>query len=324
MILQDYVHEGYVLRIFDGSLWLAKWNIHDNTENIIALPWKHRIKNQCFIESIKYAKTKYPYFMRVVKSYNRVLPVISRNHIRKIFNPYEESKRILKSPKGYERIVRDLIMLIISEAGIDVDDIGVVHNSIYEPIIVSKGKNLAYKIYNAIRRLFFTTSLFYHLEPEALFNIKKHDIYVKISSRVLKSLYSRKYLNGVFNTISYTIRLLDDSFYNISDIEVKSFGRVTLIAKIVDDKNSIFYPSRYGVEVSSVAEGSFRAKFVSEIVAFNEGFREAAWEGSEVLVQGVLEKVVDKVNDREYYRVSIGFSKDLMLPLQRQHIPLYA
>jgi len=322
--MQGYVHEGYVLKIFDESLWLAKWNIHDNTKNVIALPWKHRIRNQCFVEKINYAKSKYPYLMKVVKPYNRILPVISRNHIRKIFDPYEEAKRILRNPKSYERTVRDLVMLIISEAGIDVDDIGVVHDSAHEPIIISRGKSLAYKIYNAVRRLFFTTNLFYHLKPETLFDVEKHDIYVKISNKVLKSLYSRKYLNGMFGTIFYTIRLLDDSLYNISDIEVRSFGRVTLIAKIHDDKDSIFYPSKYGVEVTSIAEGSFRAKFVSEIVAFNEGFREAAWEGSEVLVQGVLEKVIDRVNDREYYRVSVGFSKDLILPLQRQHIPLYA
>ncbi len=322
--MRNYVHEGFVLEIFDGSLWLAKWNIHDNSKNIIALPWNYGVRNKCFIENINYVKLKYPYFMSVVKSYNKVLPVISRNHIRKILDPYREAKRILRNPRGYERAARDLLTLIISEAGIDVDDVGIVYDSVPEPIIVSKGRKIAYKIYNAVRRLFFTTNMFYHLEPGDLFNVKKHDIYVKISSKVLKSLYSRKYLSGTFNTMLYTIRLLDDFIYGIDDIEVRSYGRVTLIAKILDDKDSIFYPSRYGVEVVSIAEGGFRAKFVSEIIAFNEGFREVAWEGTEVLVQGVLEKVIDKVSDREYYRVSVGFSRDLILPLQRQHIPLYA
>ncbi len=322
--MQDLIHEGYVLKIFDETLWLVKWNIHDNCKNIIALPWKHKVNDLHFIDSINYVKLKYPYFMKIVKSYNRILPVISRMHVRKIFNPYEEAMRIVKEPKNHERMVRDLIMLITSEAGIDLNDIGVVYGSELEPIIISKGKNIAYKIYNAVRRLFFTTNMFYHLEPGMFFNVRKHDIYVKISDKVLKSLYSRKYLSGVFSTVFYTIRLLDDLTYDFSDIEVKSYGRVTLIAKIIDDKYSIFYPSRYGVLVTSIAEGSFRAKFVSEIVAFNEGFREAAWEGAEVLVQGTLEKVIDNVRDREYYRVSVGFSKDLILPLQRQRTPLYA
>jgi len=322
--MQGVVHEGYVLKIFDETLWLVKWNIHDNNKNVIALPWKHRAKDLHFVDSINYVKLKYPYFMKVVKSYNRILPVISREHVRKIFNPYKEVVRIVKEPKNYERTVRDLIMLITSEAGVDINNVGVVYGSELEPIIISKGKSVAFKIYNAVRRLFFTTNMFYHLEPGMFFNIEKHDIYVKISDKVLKSLYSRKYLSGVFSTVPYTIRLLDDLTYDFSDIEVKSYGRVTLIAKIINDKYSIFYPSRYSVLVTSIAEGSFRAKFVSEIVAFNEGFREAAWEGAEVLVQGTLEKVVDNVCDREYYRVTVGFSKDLILPLQRQHIPLYA
>ncbi len=321
------VHEGYVLKLYDGTLWLAKWNIHDNFKNIVALPWRTNgvAKFTTFHDKLHYAKSKYPYLIKVVEAYNKVLPVIPKNYVRKVYDPFSEAKRVVFSPLPHEKLSRELILLLISEANIDLDDIGLVHSSTTEPIIVSRGKLNAYKIYNAIRRLFFTTNMFNHLEPGSLFNVKSHDIYVRISNHVLKSLYSRKYLNGVFNSsITYTIRLLEDEIYGFEDLKVKSFGRVTLLAKIVDDRKAIFYPSRYGIEVLSIAEGNSRAKFASEIIAFNDGFREAAWEGSEVLVQGVLEKVIDNIEGREYYRVSVGFSKDLILPLQRKHIPLYA
>ena len=332
----DYkVRDGDVVELLDHSLWVVSWNIHKIPDSIIALPYYvfrdgKRTLIESPMDSIEYARRKYPYLTTVVESYDRILPLISTRLIRRIFysNAYLRNE-ILPNSSIFSRLVRELISLIASEAEITVDDLGVsfIPSEIVFPrkvYIIAYNEEVGFKVYNALRRLFFTTTLFEHLKGDhVLSTMRKYGIYVKISPKTLDYIYSRKVLSGIFRgKIEYHVKILRSKVYSFGDIKVQNLGRVLVLAKVLDDKFSLLTPAEYDIQVVDVAEGDFKAKFASKIVVYNEGYKEHLWKGVTALVHGRLEKVWNIIEDKEHYRISVGLSRDILLPTRRLYAPL--
>lgn len=330
--------EGYVVRLIDDSLWIARWNIHDDLRRIIALPYYAMMNGKPlliigYMNAIKYIRVKYSHLLNLVESYDRFLPVVTRNIIKSIKSPKAILRETMDKRNHLLKTITDFLLLVSSEANISINDLGasfipevLLYQDVPKIDFIVYGEENSFKVHSGIRRLFFTTDMFNHLTGKyVLNNREKYDLNTSISEGILTSIYSRKFLSGFFNNkIEFNIRLVHDRLYGFDEMKVSNLGRVTVLAKITNDKYAIFTPAEYGVKVKSVAEGDSRAKLVSKIVAFNDGFREHAWRGIEVLVQGSLEKVYDIANDKEYYRITLGFSHDLLLPVQRPYAPLYS
>ncbi|RLE90133.1 MAG: hypothetical protein DRN04_15530 [Thermoprotei archaeon] len=329
------IMDGDVVKLIDGSLWLVSWNIHDVPYSIIALPY-YVIRNgkkiiiESMLDALEYAREKYPYLMEVIESYDRILPKIRRNIVKKVFSASKYLTETLLSSDEVSRLIKEFVFMIASEAGISVDSLGITfipeELKFFKPkvYLIVYDESIGLKVYNALRRLFFTTMFFEHLKGDYVHSkLKNYGIYVKVSTNTLNYLYSRKVLSGIFyGKLEYHVKILRNITYSFAEFNVQNLGRVVVLAKVLNDKYSLFTPAEYDIQVIDVAEGDFRARFASKVVAYNEGYKEHLWKGASVLIQGRLEKVQNIAEDEEYYRITVGFSKDILLPTRRLYTPL--
>lgn len=327
--------DGDVVKLIDNSLWLVSWNIHDIPYSIIALPYYvtrngKKVMIESMLDGLKYAREKYPYLMEVIESYDRILPRIHKNIIKKVFSAGRYLTKTLLSSDESSRLIKELVSIIASEAGISIDSLGVTfipeELKFFKPkvYVIVYDEDTGLKVYNALRRLFFTTTFFKHLKGEDVYSkLKNYGIYVKVSINTLNYLYSRKVLSGIFcEKLEYHVKILRNVTYNFAEFKVQNLGRVTVLAKVLNDKHSLFTPAEYDIQVIDIAEGDFRARFASKVVVYNEGYKEHLWKGVSALIQGRLEKVQNIAEDEEYYRITVGFSKDILLPTRRLYTPL--
>ena len=82
-------------------------------------------------------------------------------------------------------------------------------------------------------------------------------------------------------------------------------GWIIVKARVVEDRDSPFIPSAYGVEVLEVLEGSREALEVSRIVSYLEEFRLQAFKDEIVYVEGNLEEVV--TSEGRFYQIALTY-----------------
>ena len=125
----------------------------------------------------------------------------------------------------------------------------------------------------------------------------------------------RKLHQGMFNGFEFFIRYIKSpkdwqgSFY---DYKYKNCGRIKLKALIIDDKNSIFTPCSYKINVikiieSDIPQNRMHLNDISEINSFRGRFCEHAKKGEKVFVEGKLEEIFIKGNDqKKYFRILLS------------------
>ena len=119
----------------------------------------------------------------------------------------------------------------------------------------------------------------------------------------------------MFNGFEFFIRYIKSpedwqgSFY---DYKYKNCGRIKLKALIIDDKNSIFTPCSYKINVikiieSDIPQSRMHLNDISAINSFRGRFCEHAKKGEKILVEGKLEEIFIEGNDKKkYYRILLS------------------
>jgi predicted nucleotidyltransferase len=123
----------------------------------------------------------------------------------------------------------------------------------------------------------------------------------------------RKLHQGKFMESDFFIRYLKspkDWIGNFYDFRYKNYGRIKILADIINAADSIFTPCSYKIKVIKVLDDSQIIKKVNEIDineinSFRGRFCEHAIKGEKVLVEGKLEKVFFREKE-EYFRILLG------------------
>ena len=83
-------------------------------------------------------------------------------------------------------------------------------------------------------------------------------------------------------------------------------GWIKALAKIVDDKDSLFIPSIYDIEIIEIITGP-KIDEIKRIVSYMEEFRMQAKRCEEIIVEGNLEKVVNGTN--VFYQITLSYGQ---------------
>jgi predicted nucleotidyltransferase len=120
----------------------------------------------------------------------------------------------------------------------------------------------------------------------ALFDDKKSGRVIKVEfepircSEEIKSQYSRK-------------------------TKIQNKGWTKMYAKIVEDKDSSFIPSIYGIEPLNILEGEKGASEVKRVISYIEEFRMQSCLDETIYVEGNLEKVVNPKGD--FHQIALTY-----------------
>jgi predicted nucleotidyltransferase len=118
---------------------------------------------------------------------------------------------------------------------------------------------------------------------------------------------SRKVLQGKFEGRDYFMRFVKDwneAKERYGTIRYKNVGYAKIRAEIEDDSKAIFTPNSYKIRNVNILEG---VRFpIEEIASFRGRFCEQAKKGEVVIAQGKVERVTDRRQNREYFRLLLG------------------
>jgi predicted nucleotidyltransferase len=162
-----------------------------------------------------------------------------------------------------------------------------------------------------------------HFEPysieelRGLFDFRSKDTVMSFEDFV--RVESRKAFQGKFSGVDYFIRSVKD-WNQISeqygDVCYKNCGYSKVAGTVADDSEGLFTPCTYQIENVEVVEG-VNVQPIREIVSFRGRFCEQAKSGEAIVAQGKVERVTDKRNESEYYRIILGNKPSDYMALSR-------
>jgi predicted nucleotidyltransferase len=121
-------------------------------------------------------------------------------------------------------------------------------------------------------------------------------------------MYERKWNLGIF----------EDTWFSIHPVKLESEvaerygqktyyprGQVTIRAVVRDNTDSLFLPSIYHLEEVEVLDGPLLGK-ITEVISYDSLYDSLVENGESIVAKGKLERVLERRNHREHYRVLIG------------------
>lgn len=155
----------------------------------------------------------------------------------------------------------------------------------FDSYVTSYSKNTGVTLYN--RRMVYMS-------------YTKYEVLIKQEARKLQGLSKNKKIH--INCQS----LWENGIDPLHDVEIYPLGDITCIARICGDKDSIFTPSLYDIEVESIIDGELSGVFtgfekkVSYLVSYIGAYSCTFKEGESVYIEGVLISMKFKDNTVSY------------------------
>jgi predicted nucleotidyltransferase len=121
-------------------------------------------------------------------------------------------------------------------------------------------------------------------------------------------IYERKWNLGFFEDTwcsIHPVKLESEVIERYGEKNYYPCGQVTIRAVVCDNTNSLFLPSVYYLKDVKVLEGQLLGH-INEVVSYESLYDSLAENGESIVAKGKLERVVDSVTSREYYRVLVG------------------
>jgi hypothetical protein len=171
------------------------------------------------------------------------------------------------------------------------------------------GSENCQKAYEALQNLSLSTSRFKAYTREelrVLFDFRSKD--TNMTFEDFELVEKRKAFQGKYDGTDYFVRFVKDwneIHENYGDICYEYAGYAKATATVLDDTEALFTPCTYKVEKVEVLQGPKLGDII-EIVSFRGRFCEQAKPRERVLVQGKIERVIDKRQDSYHHRFIIG------------------
>jgi hypothetical protein len=239
--------------------------------------------------------------------------------IVKHYDPVEKLQTLRASANlgSLERKAVQLAELLKERASVPWNSIGIsgsilvgLHTTSSDIDPVVYGSDNCRKVHSALREFLKDEASpfkpYTQEDLKALFDFRSKDTVVLFEDFVRTE--SRKAQQGKFMGKNYFIRFVKDwneITERYDDVSYRNVGYAKIEAAIADDSESIFTPCRYVVENVKVVEG-LKLEPIAEIASFRGRFCEQAKRGETVIAQGKVERVSDRVQDREHCRLLLG------------------
>jgi predicted nucleotidyltransferase len=323
--------EGELIKTKDNVIFDVKGLVHPPNK-VIAFPRfipsprgsrGHRTdlyrKVYSLTERFKFLEQKAPDLIVHDPVFDETLCEVPIGTIKKHYKPIEKLRR-LRSSKTLGDLERKAVQLaetLKEAADIPWSSVGIsgsllvgLHTPASDIDPVVYGVENCRKAYAALQSLLKADDS--HFKPysrgdlQALFDFRSKDTIMSFED--FARVESRKAFQGKFNGTDYFIRFVKDwsqTTEQYGDVCYRNCGYAKVAATVADDSEALFTPCTYRIENAQVIEGS-KLQPILEIASFRGRFCEQARKGEAITAQGKVERVIDKKQEREYYRLILG------------------
>ncbi len=326
--------EGYYIMLNNHVILYVKGNDHPEGK-VIAFPkyvpdshgdrsskWNVKYKKLLTIsEQLSYVKEKLPQYLTYDLYLDTKIPEIPTKDIKKIFNPIERSREILHdATDDVEKDCREFISKLLHIA--NSDEIGISGSILIKlhressdiDLVIYSSMERLWRIYNELESLRHNNVIRsidkYHLKENYML---KH-VETPIDFSTFKLIESKKLLDGIFNNRRYFIRLVRYPIENNYGKTIcRKLGWSVVKVEILDDYESILTPCRYKVRVLEFLDGI--RKNIVELYSHRGRFCELTRVSRKFIVKGIVEKVVNRDKDTQYFRLYLGYSGSFAIPI---------
>jgi hypothetical protein len=269
-------------------------------------------------ERFKFLKRKYPQYIVYDSVLDEKLCEVPSKDVKRVYNPISRLHELQHSEKldKLERDALEFITLLRNHANVPWNIMGIsgsvlvkLHTpkSDIDPIVY--GKRNCLRVYEALEFLMHErkslVKAYSTRELYELFKFRVKDTSVPFEAFLRTE--SRKVLQGKFNNREYFVRFVKDGCEideKYGDIHYKNVGYAKIKAIIEDDSEAILTPCSYKIKDVEILEGA-RCP-IKEIASFRGRFCEHARKGEKIYAQGKVERVMDRRQNRDFFRLLLG------------------
>jgi predicted nucleotidyltransferase len=270
-------------------------------------------------ERFKFLEQTFPHYLVHDTVFDETLCSVPVCDVKKHYKPAEKLRQLRSSRRldALETVVLQLTESLREKANILWDAIGVcgsilvgLHtaDSDIDPVIY--GSENCRKVHDTLKSLLKDEPSQFkpydREELEVLFDFRSKDTVMSFEDFVRTE--SRKALQGKFLDKDYFVRFVkdwDEVSEKYGDVRYVNIGYARIKAMVVVDSKSIFTPCSYKLSNVQILEGP-KAELIEEIASFRGRFCEQAREGEEIIAQGKVEHVIDRLQEHEYSRLLLG------------------
>ncbi len=323
--------EGEFIETIEGLIFEVKGLVHPPNRVIAYLRYIPSSKGQRLRNRRKYLKIyslkerqsflmdNYPKYLFYDPHSRKVLQGVPFKDIKRIYIPCEKTLEILNKAvrEKIEEIAVKFICAVADESGLKEGDLGITGSLLLglegetsDIDVVAYGEERGRAVYEAIKKLRERGEVVKpYGEREAAritaFRWGRDNPYFE----KLMELEKRKVLQGLVKGRDYFVRLVKEpSEIDIRYGEIEYFPsrRERVVARVIDDEDSIFTPCTYTIKVLQ------ERKDLREVHSFRGRFTEQARKGEKVLLEGATEKVVA---EEVFLRFLMETERDIFIPL---------
>jgi len=278
---------------------------------------KYTIPN--LLETFKYIEKNHPTYQFYSPADNITITAVPIERIKKHFKPEKKLAQLSQSKNLdilQDKLVR-FAKFLENISGISNQSFGVtgsllldIHNPEFSDIdIIVYGVTESWKLKNILTESQSTEISMKRLEGKTLKDwcIKKAEQYPLTAKEALR-LYERKWNLGYF----------EDKWVSVNPVKIENeitkkygdqiyipYGQVTVKADVSENVNSLFLPATYQIDNVKFLDGNPLGD-VTEVVSYEGLYCSIAETGEKIQAKGKLEKVEEKENGRQHYRVLVG------------------
>jgi predicted nucleotidyltransferase len=323
--------EGDILRDLNGIMFDVKGSVHP-PDKIVAFPrfvpdsGGNRMQKEVAYRKVyslstrfKFLKHNLPQLIVYDPVFDEKLCEVPVENVKHHYKPVNRLRE-LRHGNGLDDLEKDALSfleLLKDQAGISWRKIGIsgsllvkLHkpNSDIDPIIY--GSEDCHRVYGALKSLMQDSKsqvkAYTIEEMQELFKFRVKD--TKMAFKDFVRTESRKALQGKFKGREYFMRFIKD-WREIQEkygaIQYRNVGYARIKAEIEDSSEAIFTPCSYRLKNVEILNGT-RMYSIEEIASFRGRFCEQARTSETVIAQGKVERVTDKRQNCEHFRLLLG------------------
>lgn len=281
-----------------------------------------------FSEQEETLRAQYPRFLAFDPAFRLRLQSVPLSAVAQVHDPRRKYREMAGgcAAEGIEADACGFLDLLRREAHVPASDLGItgsllvgLHTRDSDLDLVVFGSGSCAKVHGAMRRILDGSrgGELRRLDADGMAALhEQRDADTRMDYDVFLALEKRKVNQGRFRQRPYFVRFVPKAHEvgpGYGHLRYSPQGRTVIDASVVDDREAIFTPCRYGISGVRILEGPSVGD-LNEIVSFRGRFCEQARAGESVRATGTLERV-ETATGSVHHRLLLGNApEDSLVP----------